>query len=352
MGAAVARRLAVRSGADVAVLTRDPAGDKAKAVQAVGDIELVRGDLDDQAALDAAMEGVDAVFCNTDFFSTASPSNEHEQGLRALEAAERAVVGQFVWSSLDSAVTLTDGRIPVPHYDAKAAVEAHIGLRRSEEMMRQDPDGWYSRNVAVLVTAPYYENFQGGMAPTTGELPDGRNGVTFYIPMGTGAYPLIAVDDIAWFAAHVLDNWDRWRGRTLRIVGDSLTGEQIARTFEHATGVPGAYEDVPLDALRGMIPRVGHDFAAMFEFFQDYDVAGRARDITALRAIHPELMSFDGWLRSTGWTAGATPGPDLPRPPGRLGTGSPPADAPAARPQYLRRAHAAAQHPSGQDPVR
>lgn len=305
MGAAVARRLAARPDTDVAVLTRDPAGDRAKAVQAAGDIELVRGDLDDQAALDAAMNGVGAVFCNTDFFSTASPSSEHEQGLRALEAAERAGVDQFVWSSLDSAVTLTDGRIPVPHYDAKAAVEAHIGLRRSGEMMRQETDGWYSRHVAVLVTAPYYENFQGGMAPTAGELPDGRNGVTFHIPMGTGAYPLIAVDDIAWYTAHVLDNWERWAGRTLRIVGDSLTGEQVAKTFEAVTGVPAAYDDLPLDALRAMIPGVGHDLAAMFEFFQDYDVASRARDIAALRAIHPELMSFDGWLRSTGWTAGA-----------------------------------------------
>lgn len=43
----------------------------------------------------------------------------------------------------------------------------------------------------------------------------------------------------------------------------------------------------------------------MFEFFQDYDVARRARDLDELRAIHPELTSFEGCLRTTGWTAGA-----------------------------------------------
>ena len=305
MGASVVRRLAARPGAEVAVLTRDPGSARATALLPVGDVTLLRGDLDDPAGLDAAMEGVGEVFCNTDFFSTASPASEHGQGLRALAAAEKAGVGKFVWSSLDSAVTLTDGRIPVPHYDAKAAVEGHIGLRRSEETMRQDADGWYSRNVAVLVTAPYFENFHGGMAPRPGALPDGRDGVTFSIPMGTGSYPLIALDDIAWFTAHVLDHWDRWAGRTLRVVGDSLTGAQIAETFENVTGIPGAYEDLPLTVLRDMIPGVGHDLAAMFEFFQNYDVARRARDVTALRAIHPALMSFEGWLRTTGWTADA-----------------------------------------------
>lgn len=305
MGSSVVRRLAARPGTEVAVLTRDPGSDRATALLPVGDVTLLRGDLDDPAGLDEAMGGVDEVFCNTDFFSTASPACEHEQGLRALAAAEKSGVGKFVWSSLDSAVTLTDGRIPVPHYDAKAAVEAHIGLRRSEEAMRRDPDGWYSRHVAVLVTAPYLENFRGGMAPRSGALPDGRDGVTFSLPMGAGSYPLIAVDDIAWFTAHVLDHWDRWAGRTLRVVGDSPTGAQIAATFEKVTGIPAAYEDLPLTAVRDMIPGVGHDLAAMFEFFQDYDVARRARDLTALRSIHPALMSFEGWLRTTGWTASA-----------------------------------------------
>ena len=303
MGAPVVQRLAARSGSEVAVLTRDPGSDRARALLSAGSVHLVRGDVDDAAALGAAMAGVDEVFANTDFFSTSSPAREHEQGLGLLTAAERAGVDRFVWSSLDAAATLTDGRIPVPHYDAKAAVEAHIGLRRAEEFMRQDPDGWYSRHVAVLVTAPYFENMSSALAPRRGVLPDGRDGLVVTLPLGEGRWPLIALEDIAWFTAHVLEDWERWGGRTLRVAGDSLTGAQIAEVFERVTGIPAAYQDLPLDVVRAMVPGVGHDLAAMFALFQDVDVVGRARDLAALREIHPDLVSFEGWLRSTGWTA-------------------------------------------------
>lgn len=114
---------------------------------------------------------------------------------------------------------------------------------------------------------------------------------------------LIGTDDIAWFADHLLAEWDTWAGRTLRVVGDSLTGWQIADTFERVTGIPAAYEAMPLAVLRDMMPGLGHDFAAMFAFFQDFDVLDRARDITSLRQIHPHLMTFEMWLRKTGWTA-------------------------------------------------
>lgn len=188
MGRPVVRQIAARADSDVVVLTRDPNSDRAQTLRAAGNVRLVRGDSGDFASLEPLMAGVDQVFAHTDFFATASPRAEYEQGVALLEAARTAGVDRFVWSSLDSAVTLTDGRIPVPHYDAKAAVEASIGLRRSEEMMQNDLDGWYSSHVAVLVTAPYVENLLGGMAPRAGVLPDGREGVTFSLPLGSGRW--------------------------------------------------------------------------------------------------------------------------------------------------------------------
>lgn len=306
MGTPVVRRLATRAGAEVSVLTRDPDSSRARALLDAGNVRLVQGSVDDVADVASALVGVEEVFCNTDFFATASPVREYEQGLEILAAAEAAGVTRFVWSSLDGAATLTDGRIPVPHYDSKAAVEGYIGLRRAEEVMAKQYDGWYSTNVAVLVTAPYFENFQFRMAPKVGPLPDGREGVLFSIPLGAGKYPLIGLEDIAWFSAHMFGQWDRWAGRTLRIIGDSLTGESIAETFERVTGIPSAYQAVPLQAIRDMMPDVGHDLAAMLEFFQEFDLFERARDITVLRDIYPDLMSFESWLRKTGWTGGVS----------------------------------------------
>lgn len=305
MGRPVVRTLLSDRNRRVRILTRDPEGRHALALKQAGHdrVEVVRGDLDDEASLAAAMSGVAGVFCNTDFFSTASPQHEYDQGLRALRAAQAAGVEHFIWSSLDDAVALTDGRIPVPHYDSKAAVASWIGLMRSEEFMRQDKNGWFSNNVTILVTGPYFENLQSGFVQA-GTLTDGRRGQKFNLAIGSGRWPMIALDDIAWFAAHVLDHPEGWRGRTLRVLSEALTGPEIAAAFERVTGIAAEFCDVPLDVVRAM-PGVGHDLANMFQFFQEYDLLGRERDMPALRLMHPGLLGFEAWLKASGWRGAA-----------------------------------------------
>ncbi|GAA2499538.1 hypothetical protein Ahu01nite_036010 [Winogradskya humida] len=275
MGGAVVRRL-VRDDVVVKVLTRSP-GQRENAV---------KGDLNDPESLRDALIGVDHVFANTDFFNTASVLGEHRQGIALLEAARDAGVKRFIWSSLDGAAALTGGRIPVPHYDAKAAVAAHINTMRSEEFMRQEEDGWFSEHVRILTTAPYFENLYA-LAPQDGHV--------FALPLGEGKWPLIALDDIAWFAGHLFANWEIG---DLAVVGESLSGAEIAAVFERVTGTPSLYQPVPLDVFQDAIPGVGHDLAAMFRFFQERELD---RDVSALREIHPSLMTFEAWLRSTGW---------------------------------------------------
>ncbi|MEV0405489.1 NmrA/HSCARG family protein [Actinoallomurus sp. NPDC050550] len=303
MGRRVVSRLLESPDATVAVLTRDPRSERATDLLARGGgrVRMLQGHLDDPGSIHAAVSDVDQVFCNTDFFSSGSVLGEHRQGITVLEAAKAAGVERFIWSSLDSAVTLTNGAIPVPHYDAKAAVAAHINLLRSEEMMREEKDGWYSEHVSILTTSPYFENLRVRLAPGRGPLPDGRSGLLFSLPLGTGKYPLIGLDDIARFSDFMFKHWQSWGSRDLAVTGDSLTGEEIAATFERVTGTPCGYNPVPLDVLRSSIPDVGHDYSAMFQFFQARDVFGLDRDIPLLREIHPEMMTFEGWLRWTGW---------------------------------------------------
>jgi len=303
MGRPVVHALLSEPGRTVRVFTRDPGSRQARALVEAGQgrVEAAIGNVDDEASLAGAMTGVAGVFCNTDFFSTASPLKEYDQGLRVLRAAQAARVGHFVWSSLDNAAVLTDGRIPVPHYDAKAAVEARIGLMRSDEFMRQEMDGWFSHHVTVLVTGPYFENLQSFAVPQPGMLADGRTGMVFNIPLGAGRWPMIALNDIAWFAKRVLDDRGQWGGRTLRVLSEALSGEEIAAAFERITDIPAEYRDVPLDAVRASMPGIGLDLAAMWQFFQEFDLIGRERDIASLRRMHPGLLRFEDWLRTSGW---------------------------------------------------
>ncbi|MGW2815707.1 NmrA family NAD(P)-binding protein [Streptomyces sp. NPDC001415] len=262
-------------------------------------VRLVRSD---PAAFEVLIGQADRVFANTDFFATGSAVGEYRQGLHLLAAAERAGVERagverFIWSSLDSAVSLTGH--PVPHFDSKAAVAAHIDLMRSEEMLRKETDGWYTDHVSVLTTAPYFENLRDRLTPR----PDGRGGLTFRLPLSVAHYPLVALDDIAWFACHMFDNWQSWGARDLAVIGDSLTGDEIAATFARVTGTPSTYIPMPHDELRAAVPDFGHDYAAMFQFFADRDLYARDRDIHLLRRLHPGLMTLKDWLHHTGWTA-------------------------------------------------
>jgi uncharacterized protein YbjT (DUF2867 family) len=265
----------------------------------------VRGDVDDAASLRAAMRGAGGVFCNTDFWTSLSPRQEYAQGVRALEAARAEGVTLFVWSSLDGAALATSGEVPVPHYDGKAAVEAHIALERSEAFMRRDAEPWYARHVATLVTAPYYENFAQFFRPERGPLPDGREGLTFALASGAAPHLMVALADIGAFARLMLADPATWGGRTLRILGDALTGPEIAATYERVTGTPAAWRDVPLDAVASGSP-VGHDLAHMHRFFQ---AGGVVRDLAGLRRLRPGLLSFAAWLRQTGGEAATHPTP-------------------------------------------
>lgn len=303
MGSRVALRLADMAKARVLVLTRDPESQQASNLVSQGQdrIELVKGDVNDLDSVRSALSGVDWVFCNTDFATTDSAIGEYNHGTAILEAAKSAGVDKFIWSSLDSAVTLTDGRVPVPHYDSKAAVASYINLHRSEEMMQKEADGWFTEHVSILVTAPYMENLQLRLAPKRGDLGNGTDGYTFYLPLGDGRYPLISLEDIAWYAVHMFEHWQGWGGRDLAVVADNPTGAEIARQFQNATGTPSQYISVPLEMVRDSIPDIGHDLAAMMEFFQGRDLLESDRDMPLLRRIHPKLMTFQDWLAFTTW---------------------------------------------------
>src|ERR1035438_4145980 len=100
-GGAVARHLLKQPSFAVRALTRDSAKPAARALEQSG-AEVIRGDLDDPAAVRRALEGVYGVFSVQNFME-AGFDGEIRQGKLIADAAKAAGAQHFVYSSVVSA---------------------------------------------------------------------------------------------------------------------------------------------------------------------------------------------------------------------------------------------------------
>ncbi|MGW0558484.1 NmrA/HSCARG family protein [Streptomyces sp. NPDC002926] len=269
-GGAVAREL-VRRGRDTAALVRDPASDRARALAELG-VVLVRGDLDDEASLRAATDGVAGVFSVQNFMTPAGLGGEVRQGRALARAARDTGVPHVVYSSVGGA----ERHSSVPHFDSKRSIERYL-----EEL-----------GVPTTVLRPSF--FMDNFAAHGPQRVDGTLVVQLALKPDTRVQ-FIAVDDIGFFAAEAFDRPQEYLGRALEIAGDELTATEVARAFAERTGEPARFEELPLDAVAAnpYIPN-GPEISLMFEWFQDH---GYRADIAALRAAHPGLQTFATYLK-------------------------------------------------------
>jgi uncharacterized protein YbjT (DUF2867 family) len=275
-GGATARAL-LRRGRTVHAFVRTPEAPAATALQKAGST-LVVGDLDDPASLAAAMDGVAGVFLALTMMvgakiSVAGVAAEERRGKAVAELARAAGVQQLVYSSLNGA----DAGSGIPYYESKAGIEEEIhGLGVPATILRpvsfMDNFATYSRPVLV----------DGTLLVNLAVRPE--------LPM-----QLISVHDIGEFAAIAFDRPDDFLGRTVEIAGDILTPPQIADTFARVCGLPARSRQAPIEQLRGFDPQL----AQMFTFFNEHPT--EPADLAVLRAYHPDLMTLETWLHTTGW---------------------------------------------------
>src|SRR5207244_577333 len=105
-------------------LTRKPDNDRAAAL-ALSGVDVVKGDLDDEATLRSALAGAWGVF-SVQNAAEAGVEREKVQGERLATLAREAGVEHYVYTSVGSA----DKRTGVPHFDSKWRIEETVrGLR-------------------------------------------------------------------------------------------------------------------------------------------------------------------------------------------------------------------------------
>ncbi|HEX3124054.1 MAG TPA: NmrA/HSCARG family protein [Rhodanobacteraceae bacterium] len=270
-------------------ITRDVNSEKARALAALG-AEVVAADIDDEAALTAALRGADGAFFVTFYWAHMSPEKEKAEARIMAAAAKAAGVKHVIWSTLEDTrkwVPLSDARMPtlmgeykVPHFDAKG---------ESDALFTQA-----GVPTTFLFASFYWENLiYFGMGPKKG--PDGK--VVFTLPMADKKLTGIAAEDIGKCALGIFKSGAQYIGKSVGIAGEHLTGQQMADALSAALGQPVRYNAISPATYRGFGFPGADDLGNMFQFYAEFedDVCAR-RNLAESRALNPQLQTFAAWL--------------------------------------------------------
>jgi len=278
-----------KGGFGVRAIVRDVNSPKAKELAKLG-AEVVPGDVDDVESLKKAFKGAYGAFCVTFYWAHMSPDREIANAKALATAAKAAGVQHAIWSTLEDVrkfVPLSDNRMPTiqgkykcPHFDTKG------------ESNRFFTD--LGVPVTFLQTTFYWDNFIFfGLGPKKG--PDGKLAITF--PMGDKKVAGIAAEDIGKCAYGIFKKGREFIGKTVSIAGEFLTCAQMAAGLSKAMGREIRYNEVTPDVYRSFGFPGADDMGNMFQFYRDFEKEFcSVRDLKAVRALNPELQTFEQWL--------------------------------------------------------
>jgi len=236
-------------------------------------IEVVKGDMEDPSSLERATRGVYGVYSVQDFWSVGA-KREVQQGKNMADAARKAGVEHFVYSSVGGA----ERNSGIDHWASKWEVENYIRrLGLPATMIRP----------AAFMENYYIDQVEIGILK--GKLMD---------PIRADkTYQTIASDDIGAFVALAFDRSKEFIGTELEIAGSELTNPEAAQVFSKVLGRPVKFRKLPMPVVRLAL---GKEFYQMFRWFNE---AGFRANIPELRRKYPEvrLHSLEEWLHEEGW---------------------------------------------------
>src|SRR5258706_8105037 len=262
-GGAVARALQ-GAGFHLRGLTRTPDSERAAALAHHG-VDVVQGDLDDEATLRPALAGAWGVF-GVQNTAEAGVEREEGQGKRLATLAREAGVEHYVYTSVGSA----HKRTGIPHFDNK---------RRIEETVRS----LHFPSHVILRPVFFMENL---LAPFS------LQGSTLAWALGPGTkLQMIAVDDIGWFGARAFTDTAPLNRREIDLAGDVRTLPAAAEIPTEALGRPIAFAQTPIEQVR----QYSQGMALMLQWF---DHVGYSGDIPRLvREFGRTLTNLPDWAR-------------------------------------------------------
>ncbi|KAK0653040.1 hypothetical protein B0T16DRAFT_110383 [Cercophora newfieldiana] len=283
----------------VRAITRNPGSEAAKKLAAEG-IEVVQASFDDESSLVKAFEGVNAVFAVTNWwehlFTGKSRKEagdiEEEQGMNiARAAAATFTVQHFIWSTTPSGIHKTLGKIPVPHMDYKANVDARIKAELPE--------------LAAITTYLYFGYYPQNMAffPLIKPIPHPGTGQWIQaMPTKPDAIILLSGDmtvNPGIWVRQVLATGAKAYGKYANVALEKWTFQQMMDEWSAITGKKGVFVETTTAAWAQLFGPAGEELAAQFkfgEFCDPWEVTDEFISPAELGIDEKEVVGFRGTI--------------------------------------------------------
>ncbi len=244
------------------VRKNDPSSIKIQTLQQKR-VEIIEGNLDDFNSLVRAMEGAYGVFSALNF-QDGGVEKEEERGKRVADAAKKAGVQHFVYSSVGGA----ERDSGIPHFESKWHVEEHI------------------RKLGIPYSIVRPTTFMTNLM----EQPAAMRFIALSMSKGTIAtkpLQMIAVEDIGRWVAHMFLNPKDYLGKAVEIAGDAVTFHKMITAYQKVYGKTPMSIKLP----SGLFSK--GDLGKMFTWINKH---GYEADIVANRKALPDLLTFEQFI--------------------------------------------------------
>ncbi|KAI1819269.1 hypothetical protein F4861DRAFT_150793 [Xylaria intraflava] len=300
-GSSVARTFLSLPNWHVRAITRQPSSEKASQIAKLG-CEVVQADLDDQASLSRAFEGVHAIFLNTDFWepyrspalsraekdekSEISYEKEVRHGKNAvLAAAGVPTLERLVYSALGPMRAASNGKYPTSyHWETKAAIVDYIE--------REQPD--FAKKASFIYIGAYMTNRL--ISPKL----DTSSGEYRVVLSCSGATRMPMIDEknsTGVFVRALVE--DEAPGTKLLAYDSYPTIEQGIATWSKVTGRPVNFVSLTIEQMH-KLTGLPYELLWAPAFVEEYGYMGGIDNFIEPSQLKTKVTtpSFEDWLRS------------------------------------------------------
>jgi uncharacterized protein YbjT (DUF2867 family) len=244
-----------------------------------------------QKEFENAFRGSDGVFLVTP--NIVPPANyEFGLGKELADAAADAGVQHIIFSSLENVDKISGGKMFAPHFTDKARIEEYI------------------RTLPVVSTFIYMAFFYTNLVEFYTPTMKGDSLVfPIYLPKDFRAPfvdPLTATGPAV---LEILSDPGHYAGKSLPVVGDIISPQEMVDTFTRVTGKKAEYTSAfTRDELLHHFPEFGsnetlvQEISGMVAYAVDHGYFGEGRDLLWSRRTDPDILTWEQFLRTTGWS--------------------------------------------------